>query len=80
MPADAEGTLDVNVRHHATLSIKANELEPYALALLADLLRVESHRVKGLQHSGSLLDEGGLACPWPAGDEELLHYRSQRPR
>jgi hypothetical protein len=36
--------------------------------------------VKGLQHSGSLLDEGGLACPWPAGDEELLHYRSQRPR
>ena len=63
MPADAEGTLDVNVRHHATLSIKANELEPYALALLADFLRVESDRAKGLQHSGAFLMRVVLPAP-----------------
>jgi hypothetical protein len=50
--------------------------KPDALAPLADLLRVESEGVKGLPHSGSLLDEGGLACARPAGTEELLHGTS----
>jgi len=30
------------------VSVKADELESHAFALLADLLRVESDRVKGL--------------------------------
>lgn len=62
-PADAEGTIDVYVGHHTSLSIKTDELEPDALSVLADLLGVESDRVEGLRHSNNLFDESGLACP-----------------
>jgi len=61
--ADTEGTLDFNVRHDASLSIKADELEACALSLLADLVRVESDRVQGCSIRATFLMRVVLPIP-----------------